>query len=288
MAKAKLLVHIHLYYPEQINFMLKKLRNITNCEWDLYITYCNIDEITKNRILKFKSDAHLIKVENRGYDILPFINIIRDVNLDEYDYILKIHTKNKQKKLYLENYHKSGYWWRNQLINALLNNKRRFLQNLSIFKKNPNIGMICSDIFLWSTITKCNWPEDTYLLDDELKRLNFKSNYKYYCAGTMFMARSKIYKFLQNSNIDESRFPQSGKTMTTGTIAHVYERIFTIAVDEYGFKIFTVKNYYEITLLFLKRIFSFIFSIKNIKENNGKIKQLKILGHSFKLYKKKN
>ena len=32
----KLLVHLHLYYLEQVDFMLKKLRNITGCDWDLY------------------------------------------------------------------------------------------------------------------------------------------------------------------------------------------------------------------------------------------------------------
>ena len=49
----KLLVHLHLYYLEQVDFMLKKLRNITGCDWDLYVTLCNSDNNVINKIKTF-------------------------------------------------------------------------------------------------------------------------------------------------------------------------------------------------------------------------------------------
>ena len=43
------------------------------------------------------NNAKIITVPNKGYDIYPFLIVLSKVKLDEYDYILKIHTKNSRK-----------------------------------------------------------------------------------------------------------------------------------------------------------------------------------------------
>ena len=53
----KLLAHLHLYYLEQVDFMLKKLRNITGCDWDLYVTLCNSDNNVINKIKTFDNNT---------------------------------------------------------------------------------------------------------------------------------------------------------------------------------------------------------------------------------------
>ena len=282
MKNKKLLVHLHLYYKDQINYMLRKLRNITGINWDLYITSNELDDVTKNKILKFKPDANIILVDNLGYDVLPFIKIIQSVNLSEYEYVLKIHTKNKQRKIWLKEYHRKGYWWRNVLIEALLSNKYRFRKNLKILNKIPKIGLICSEIFLWDTENV--WPEDTYLLEDELKTLNFKSNYRKYCAGTMFLARAEIYKFLQNIDLNSKNFSKISNTKSTGTLAHVYERVLTIAADEYGFEIYTVKNNIEHLKNFASKYGRNIISLNNsINKKGEKCKILTLLGLKIRI-----
>ncbi len=283
MNNKKILVHLHLYYQDQTDYMIEKLRNITDCNWDLFLTYCTLDNIQRQKFLKLKHDTHFIQVENRGYDVLPFINVIKSVNLNEYDYVLKIHTKNKQKKFWVGEYNTSGYWWRNQLINPLLKTKKQFIKNLKILDNKPQIGMLFSEILCWKLGNSL--PEDTFLLEEELKYLNFKSNYQYYCAGTMFFARSNIFKFLQNVDIDNNRFELSKETKTISTLAHVYERILTIAVDEYGYNIYTVKNNFEKYKRLLQNFISQIFSIKNKKENGIKIKQITVLGYKFYINK---
>ena len=281
MTLKKVLVHLHLFYYNQTDYFIKKLQNITNCNWDLFVTYVEENKKSIDKIKLFKPDTIFKKVENYGYDIYPFIEIIKSVNLDKYDYILKIHTKNYQKKLKLNGLKKSGYWWRNELINALLKNKKRFKENLEIFTINPEIGLICSELMLWDIGDY--WPEDTYLLKKELKFLNFKSKYKKYCAGTMFLAKANIYKFLQQDNIHIEKFAPSIKTKSTGTIAHTYERILTIAVNEKGYKIYTIANKKEQIFKHIKIFIQNIFSIHNVINSGGKIKQIKILGINFYL-----
>ena len=61
----KVLVHLHLYYQDQLLYFLEKLKNINNCTWDLVITVCEHNEEIKQKILEFKPDAQIILVKNQ-------------------------------------------------------------------------------------------------------------------------------------------------------------------------------------------------------------------------------
>ena len=279
MQNKKLLVHLHLYYHEQIDFMIKNLKNINGCNWDLFVTYNTENPISINKLLKLKSDVHLIKVDNIGYDVWPFIQVIKSVNLNDYAYILKIHTKNKTPMMYVKKFTAKGYWWRNELINVLLSSKRKFRNNLKILDNNRNIGMLCSEICLFDTGD--GLPENTYMLDDELKLLNFKTKSGKFCAGTMFMAKTEIYKFLKQDIINKLRFEPSEGSSSNTSLAHTYERILTIAAIESGYKIKTIPNYKENIYKFFKTLFKSIFSIHNSDKKN-KNKKINKLG--FNIY----
>jgi hypothetical protein len=43
----RFLVHLHLYYHEQLDFMIEKLKNIQGCDWDLYVTINENNEESK-------------------------------------------------------------------------------------------------------------------------------------------------------------------------------------------------------------------------------------------------
>ena len=92
MQNKKILVHLHLYYQNQLNYFIKKLKNIT-CEFDLIVTLANENPKITEKIKQFKPNAKILVVENLGYDVYPFIQVINEAELKNYDYILKIHTK---------------------------------------------------------------------------------------------------------------------------------------------------------------------------------------------------
>ena len=145
----RLLVHLHIYYHDQTDFFIEKLSNISGCEWCLYVTMSEYDEGTERKIRNFWSDAHFMAVENYGYDIWPFIKVVKSVNLDDYDYILKLHTKNSNTETYCRVNLKmvNGLMWRNGLVDSLLKSGHHFRKLLAKLDKKTEIGLICSDEF---------------------------------------------------------------------------------------------------------------------------------------------
>ena len=88
----KILVHLHIYYPSLYDELKSYINNITD-GFDLYVSMVEehkdiIDDLQNN----FKN-VNIDIVENRGYDVGPFIEVLNKVNLDDYSYIIKLHTK---------------------------------------------------------------------------------------------------------------------------------------------------------------------------------------------------
>ena len=102
-----LAVHLHLYYTEQLPNILKYLRNMEDVDYDLFVTMVKAAEGVEEQIKSFNNKAKIWVVENRGYDIGPFIDFLHKINLDDYKYVLKLHTKGSKSNNY-----------------TLLNNKR--------------------------------------------------------------------------------------------------------------------------------------------------------------------
>ena len=264
----KLLVHQHIYYHDQVDYIINKLSHIVDCDWDLYVTYSDYNEETEQKIKNFKSDAFFIKVKNVGYDIWPFIIVLRAVDLEKYNYVLKLHTKNFYKKEIIYNDLKTiNYGWRNTLYDTYLYSKRIFKHNIARLTKNPNLGIIVNKNFFLQFGKYCNLnlPEETYLMDALKTRLGINSDYDKFVAGTMFMARADIFEKLRNSDIDEEDFSLESKTNITGSMAHVIERVFCILADDKGYKIDIVQSKSKHDKFF-SRIFQFIIlKIKNIR-----------------------
>ena len=275
----RVLVHFHLYYHDQIDYYIEKMKNIVDCDWDLYVTYVEKNEESEKKILGLKPDAKLVLVENRGYDVWPFIQIMKSVNLDEYDYVLKIHTKNQRERQRFKHIVRKGFWWRNELIDTLLKNPHRFSKILKILK-NKDVGMVFSKFLFWDS--KIMHKEYQVMLEEELQRLNIKTKHRNWCAGTMFIARANVFNFLNSDLINKDLYSQEMHTGSDATKAHVYEGIFGMLVSEAGLNMRTIVNnpsdaIIELFKAYIQPIAEWFFALK--KENN--IKFIVILGCRF-------
>lgn len=281
----KLLVYLHLYYSEQTDFFIEKLANIQGCDWELLVTFCEENEDVKNKILKFKPNTKFVKVDNIGYDSYPFLKILRMINLSDYDYIMKLHTKNKHTTC-LELYNFIGklydYDWRDELIKPLIWDKHNFQKCLKLMQKN-NTGLIGSKLLTLKATSKL--PEDNELLDDLKKKLNITNPNLEFIAGTMFIIKSSALARLRDSNIDEKDFENvNAITKGVGTIAHAIERIFiTLALEE-NLKVYKVQNYSLYFKFIFTKIAKSIFSLGNSYDKSHKI--ITILGIKIKFKRK--
>lgn len=90
----KILIHAHIYYPEMWEELRRNIIVITQtAECELYITLVKACPEIAEAAKKLPCPAHIILVENRGYDVGPFIHVLNQADLKQFTYVVKLHTK---------------------------------------------------------------------------------------------------------------------------------------------------------------------------------------------------
>lgn len=230
-----ILVHLHIFYKSLWTLMAQQIKNIHPHPFDLFVTLVEDDESLKARILAEFPQAHIILTENRGYDVRPFLSILHQVNLEDYSYVVKLHTKGDTDIISINSeLALSGTSWRNKSLN-FINSPQRFNQCIQTMQRKKNIGMHV-DRFL---ILRCGLPEDFSSTPPHLRPVDLNANlklkafveehhlqniYAYFAAGTMFIAKAPLLNKLKlveigDSDLFESHFVKEGQ------YAHMIERL---------------------------------------------------------------
>lgn len=250
----KILVVVHLYYTEMWPELRDCLKNIKQ-PYDLYVTIVFENKQLKEEILNFNSEAHFEVVENKGYDIGPFIHILNKVNLDDYSYIIKLHTKRDIEKGQGWFRKLDGSKWRERLL-EFIKTPENFEKSLKYLSGNKKVGMVSSvhtivdyDIYDKEPIENTKqW----------LKEHNFPV-FKYsYVAGTMFIARASIFKNIQNLKISIVDFPNANEEHQC-QLAHIFERLFGYFTNKDGYRISDPNH-----SVFAQKIRQKIYQLENV------------------------
>ena len=270
----KIAVHLHLFYLEQLDDLLVRLQNLADYPYDLFVTMVDDNAEAKQKILTFKSDAKIWIVPNLGYDVGPFIDFLHKINLDEYDYIIKIHTKRAKSGSYcIFNRHRFDMkTWRAMLLDAVIS-KSAVANNLRLLMQNDKIGMVSSEYVL----TNEKWAYQNVMsqIEEEMAKIGLKMpEDKHFVAGTMFWARAKLLKPFLVYKIED--FAVSEGQIHDGTLAHVIERMFGLVITAQGYQVRGV--FYKKYLLnrFIANFKRFIFQKKLTRQGNELIKICKI------------
>lgn len=248
----KLLVCIHIYYHNQADYIIKKLHNITGVEADYYITYSIENKETIEKFLNFNPACKFFKVENKGFDVYPFLYIINSIDLKNYDYVLKLHTKGEDEH--------GGYCWRNDLFDAVLGSKFQFKKCIKLLNKKA--GIIGSKQRITSMLR--SFPENTSLFDRFCKKLNLEIDKGSFIAGTIFITKSNILQYIKNLNIEDADFNnEECKSHSSGTTAHITERLFSLIPKKMGYKLIGIDYVKPYSKKWKKQIIESVFSIKS-------------------------
>lgn len=214
---------LHIHYTDLWNYIEKYLTNISNYSFDLYITLTNTDNNIVENIIKCYPLANITIVENRGRDILPFIDTYRRIKKLNYDFICKLHSKKSI-------YRNDGKEIRDELYKELLDDITKII---NLFESNSNIGLIASQKYLIKhtkhnmTYCKKNIKDLSVVLD-----LHFK--YNKFPAGSMFWFKPEA---LDGIDKISSKFFDTEEGLVDGTIAHTIERLFCLIVTNNKFLI---------------------------------------------------
>lgn len=238
MTNLKFLIHLHVYYHEQIPYYLEKLNNISHYDYILVVTMVERNEFSESLLQQFNPSVIIKIVENRGYDVGPFISVLHEVDFTLYDYVIKLHTKKCQDaEFVLGNYPCGEFSWRNELVESFLGSEHIFNQCVSRMSKNPSIGMIGAENMIFPH-TFCLSKEQIDMVYDEEERLiGFKNKYGSFdfIAGSIFLARSSVFMPILNSDVNIDSFDYSGVSENSVfSRANIYERLFGVLVAAQG------------------------------------------------------
>jgi lipopolysaccharide biosynthesis protein len=270
----RIVVHLHLYYLDQVDMLLDKLVGIKDlCVLDLIVTIQQKEPEIESKIkLKFPN-AKIIIVKNVGADIWPFIVMLNSVNLENYDYLIKIHTKRfvklKTSRIPETNIKINGTKWRDYLLEFL--EPDNFIKCLDSFINDEKLGMVSSYPVIITDNEKHYWNADVCAKTRDFINKKFKYQNKIsFVAGTMFMARAKLFNIIKDLKFKESDFGkfESGKS---NQLPHVMERFLGCCILGQGYeirdvftpkiKIFYQKYFVKFGLIIRRKIGKIIKSI---------------------------
>ena len=294
----KILVHVHIFYPNLWEEIKECVKNIQQYPMDLYITMNEEHTDIKQDIIKNFPNAKIEIVENKGFDIGPFIHMLNEVNLNNYEYIVKLHTKkNYDECLFILNDVKLyGDKWRKLLLEPFSTSAN--LKKVIKLCSKKKVGMVGMSSLIVNKKTK-----GVIFFEDEVKNelKNIKLKYKgiKFIAGTMFIAKANLFNKLKSYKkiSDFTNSTDVTNKNDTKDIAYIYERLFgalTIAQNKQivafdkcqkcSFINNVIYKKQKIDGALKKKIYYFlgIKVLKKIKDNN--IKKIYFLG--ILLYKK--
>ena len=235
--KMKLAVHFHCYYTDMLDECLSCLRNLSVCDRDLYVTLVREDPVVRAKVSAFDSQAQIAVVQNCGYDVGPFIWFLRQISLDRYDAVLKVHTKRRtlSEETLFNEYTLSLDLWPRLLWDALLGSPEIVTKNLDALTRNETLGMIGSKYCLALGCDTLELPLSA--VEHEMARMGLPMPHPFsFVAGTMFLVRSALLAPL-TTIYAPSQFSPSSPTVHNGSLAHVMERVFGCLVRQAGYEI---------------------------------------------------
>lgn len=302
----KFLVIAHVYYHEMWEELDHCIQNLPKGSFDLIVTTTsNIGSLTSKVRVNYPN-AKVEPCENRGYDIWPFIKVLKSVNLDDYELLLKLHTKRDMGKtvaIINNRYFFRGRYWRTMLL-SYISSKDNFDKCLDAFK-GSTVGMINNHRLFDKTRGTTDNPHLVYCIVEAKKLLSEVGitakpyDEVEYVAGTMFICRAALFKPIQKMNFDVHQFKAVNRK-NENDLAHVMERVFGWLVTSQGYSIKDPFNTFKESFIFFFhsefcRILTFklrhrwyaklirFFSRLEYKDNNRYLVLLKCL--KFKLPK---
>lgn len=268
----RIAVHIHLYYVDQWPELAKCLLNIPE-EWrETFVTLVEENEAVKAAILKTDPKATIFVVKNKGFDIGPFIDVVNRIDLDQYDYMVKLHSKQDMPKgIWDQGQNISGPRWRANLL-SFVKTKRAFLRALACFELSRRVGMIGAERHL---ITNERMLFEEHFASKALSWLDCSRIRREYISGTMFMVHAEMLKAFQGK-VALDDFPVTDRS--DATFSYAFELSFGFMISMQGKELLGTGLFRKRTVLFawLRKIVHFVFRSNITSSRHRYIKICKI------------
>lgn len=170
-----------------------------------------------------------LPTENRGRDIWPFLQVLRQIQVDKNTAVLKLHTKKS-------GHLRAGDLWRRDIYGKLLG-KNGIEQTVHLLNEDRGIGIVGpSDHVVPMNLY---YGANANKLKDLSTRMGVRMEDLYrlqFVAGTMFYARLEALVPLLSLNLGKDDFERE-EGQLDGTMAHALERAIAVSAFAAGFKL---------------------------------------------------
>lgn len=231
-ARKRFAVCVHIYYADMWDKIKSYLENI-GFEYDLYVT------VTKNiagaeevelDVRSYDHNAVVLRVENLGMDVLPFLSLVYMYSLHNYCAVLKVHTKNRSSE--------KGRLIGDVLLDSCLGS-RALLGDIYDAFLNHGADSVVPDYMCRSGEFTMYGNRDLFVELSEILDCQYRTDSKWlFVAGTMLWMRGcHLAPLFDNYRALLEVFYRDeyiGKGLTGGdaTPAHAMERIFGFLVTK--------------------------------------------------------
>ncbi|MEX1154180.1 rhamnan synthesis F family protein [Parvibaculum sp.] len=225
---------VHAFYPDVFAEILEAMRDVPP-EHKLFVTTTAERRTEIERLLAAAGRDHILRVfDNRGRDILPFLNIYDEICAEGFDLVAKVHTKRSVHR-------KDGEDWRRRLVEPIAG-RDGFGRILAAFEKDASLGMTGPDRHLAGLHD--NVVANEARVFGLAQRLGLSARdvtRGRFFAGSMFVARLPALEPLMSLAIGADDFePEEGQL--DGTLAHVIERGFALSAISCGMRVAGVED----------------------------------------------
>ena len=230
----KLGIVVHFFYAQQTQEIVGFLK-LLRFKFDLYVSSspAAYKAIQSSLTEAFPCQKITIKVvENRGFDIAPFVCEFKDYYAS-YDLVLKIHTKKSSHVEWLRD-------WQGYLLKNLAGSPDIVQSIFKMFNDDDKLGLVYPEIIapLKDSLIGDPWQENWNLSCDLSSRLGFsiqKNQQLDFPVGSMFWYRPKSLEPLFKLGLTAADFPGGRRIRRNGTLAHAIERLLILIAQKQGF-----------------------------------------------------
>ena len=224
-------VVLHAFYPELLDEFLLPLRTWGVPYRLLLSTVAASESAVRERITALGMAAEIDVFENRGRDVLPFLQLASRL-LDEGEgLVLKLHTKRSLHR-------GDGETWRRDLLDKLTVPVEAQCI-LQAFQAQPALGMVVPDGH-WLSL-RAYWGANAGNVQSLCRRMGIGEidpGATAFPAGSMFYVRIEALRPLLDTSLELFEF-ESETGQQDGTMAHAIERVLGLCVQAAGMRVTT-------------------------------------------------
>lgn len=220
----RIAVAIHLHYVEfwpEFEALLEAIGR----PFHLILTLTQPDPALAERIRAIFPGSEILVYDNRGRDVGPFVQLLREGRLDGFDLICKLHGKKSGMagaRMVL------GEIWRLASAFDLIGSRDVVDRIVAEFDRSHDTAMVGSRRFQLPNEWKdeaAAWSANKAMTLDLLATMGMASSQPSYFAGTMFWVRRSALEPLRQLDLSLASFPDE-EGQQDGTLQHALERVF--------------------------------------------------------------